>query len=120
VLDEFQCQFGDGFLHRMGSLIFDKVTFPPGIDTIEKAMASVHPAYMMNHSNAEGRIGGYHWTLEGRSGLMVCDNPYPCSFDMGVLSSVAKRFAPGATVVHLEPERCRHHQGDACTYRVEW
>jgi hypothetical protein len=120
VLEAFQRQFGDGFLQRMGSLIFEKATFPPGIDGIEKAMASIHTAYLMNHTNGEGRIGGYHWTQQGKSGLFECDNPYPCSFDLGIITTIARRFCPGAKVTHLAPETCRHTGAESCTYKVEW
>jgi hypothetical protein len=120
VLQEFQHQFGDGFLQRMGTLIFEKVPFPPDIDGIEKALASIHTAYLMNHANADGKIGGYHWTAQGRAGVLRCDNPYPCSFDLGIVTAIARRFRPDARVTHLAPESCRHHGAESCSYQVEW
>jgi hypothetical protein len=121
VLAEFQKQFGEGFLQRMGSHIFEKAEFPPGIDSLESALAAIDVAYNMNHENAKGKIGGYCWKPNGeRDGVMVCDNPYPCSFDVGILETVARRFQPGATVVHQRKERCRHVGGESCSYHVEW
>lgn len=123
VLDEFQKQFGDGFLQRMGTLIYesiDKASFPETIDSAGPALAWVDTAYQMNHSNATGKIGGYHWTPSADGGTMVCDNPYPCSFDLGVVGTIAKRFAPEAKLTHLHPEACRHRAAESCTYLVEW
>jgi len=120
ALQEFQQQFNQGLLQRIGVLIFDKAAFPPGIDTAEKALASIGPAYQLNHREAHGGIGTYAWQPGERGGVMVCDNPYPCAFDTGILTSVAKRFAPEAKVTHVAPERCRHTGADSCTYKVEW
>ena len=120
VMSEFQRQFGEAFLRRMGTLIFEKAAFPPGIDNVEKGMALIEAAYNMNHADGQGKIGGYRWTLDGRGGVMLCDNPYPCSFDIGIVTSIAQRFQPSAVVTHLQPEVCRHRGGDACSYKVEW
>ena len=91
-----------------------------GIDTAAKAMSVIDVAYYMNHNEAaKGRIGNYRWTAEANGGLMYCDNPYPCPFDIGILDTIARRFAPGATVEHL-PGSCRLEGGTACTYRVRW
>ena len=121
ALKEFQQQFGPEFLTKIGSFIFEKAVFPPGIDSIDKAMAIIDTAYNMNHDRAAGKIGSYHWSPTGeRSGTMVCDNPYPCSFDIGLLTATARRFHPNATVTHVQTDICRHQGGDRCTYRVEW
>lgn len=121
AMAELQEQFGGPFMRKVGSFIFDKAVFPPGIDTITKGMELVNTAYYMNHSEeAKGRIGGYHWAATGeRAGRMTLDNPYPCAFDLGIIETIAKRFEAGATVVH-EPGSCRHDGNDACVYRVEW
>lgn len=121
AMAELQEQFGGPFMMKVGSFIFDKAVFPPGIDTLTKGMELVGVAYYMNHSKeAEGRIGGYHWSATGeRSGRMMLDNPYPCAFDLGIIGTIARRFEPTAKVEH-EPGPCRHEGGDTCVYRVEW
>lgn len=120
AMRELQDQFGAPFMRKVGSFIFDKAEFPPGIDTIEKGLQLVHTAYYMNHSaEATGRIGGYHWTSEGpRSGTMRLDNPYPCAFDLGIIETIARRFEPTAKVEH--EGGCRHEGADHCIYRVTW
>jgi len=120
ALDEFQRQFGQDFMHKVGALIFDTAIFPPGIDGIEKALELVDTAYRMNITNGEDGIGSYRWTMLGdRSGTMACDNPFPCSFDLGIVKSIARRFEPNARVEHTG-NSCRHRGGTTCTYAVEW
>ena len=121
AMAELQDQFGSPFMRKVGSFIFDKAVFPPGIDALTKGMEVVDTAYYKNHSDeAKGRIGGYHWHPgTARAGKMICDNPYPCAFDLGIIETIARRFEPSAAVVHVAGA-CRHEAGDACSYAVEW
>ena len=121
AMAELQGQFGGTFMRKVGSFIFDNAVFPPGINSVEKGMALINSAYHMNHSaNAAGLIGGYHWrAADGRSGTMLCDSPYPCAFDGGIIETIARRFAPEATVVH-DLGSCRHQGHGFCTYSVGW
>lgn len=121
AMSELQEQFGAPFMRKVGSFVLDKAAFPPGIDTVEKGMELLNVAYYLNHSkNAEGRIGGYYWRPTGQTrGNMFCDNPYPCAFDLGVIETLARRFAPTANVTHA-PGACRHDGAGDCTYVVEW
>jgi hypothetical protein len=113
---------GDITLRMIGEKIPEVALWPPDIDTVGKALASIDVAYHMNHRG--GRIG--HYTLEEvgkRSGKMVCENPYPCDLDMGIIESTASRFAAEGvqpTVKHDRSQCCRKEGGDACTYLVTW
>lgn len=121
AMAELQDQFGGPFMRKVGALIFDKAIFPPGIDSVVKGMLLLDTAYLSNHVNAEGKIGGYHWSSAGdHEGTMVCDNPYPCAFDIGILETISRRFADGATVIHGTEAPCRHDGGTACSYLVRW
>lgn len=121
AMAELQTQFGAPFMRKIGSYIFDKAAFPPGIDTLVKGMELVNTAYYMNHSaEAVGLIGGYHWKgEEGRRGTMMLDNPYPCAFDLGIIETIARRFEPTAQVEHL-PGACRHAGDAECRVTVTW
>ncbi|AKU99409.1 hypothetical protein AKJ09_06073 [Labilithrix luteola] len=121
AIRELQEQFGPSFIHRMGVLVFEKSTFPPGLDSAAKVLASLDHAFHMNHPNARGKLGGYHWTSasDGR-GSMVCDTPYPCSLDAGILEGVLAHFSTRASVSHDEAKPCRAKGGESCTYLVEW
>ncbi len=121
AMGDIQTQFGRDFMQRIGSYIFDKAVFPPGIESLVQAMEVINTAYYMNHTEAEGKIGGYHWERTGdRSGVMTIDCPYPCAFDLGVLASIAARFEPGARVTHDDSKDCRHSGAERCAYKVEW
>ena len=54
---------------------------------------------------------------------MVCDNPYPCAFDRGIIEAAAKRFAAQSflvNAVHDDSCDCRNRGGESCTYHVNW
>lgn len=56
--------------------------------------------------------------------MMTCDNPYPCDFDHGIISAMARRFQPKDSLVvhveHMDSEPCRKQGADSCSYLVEW
>ena len=124
-LDAFKEIFervGKSTLVQIGQKIPENAKFPPEIDSIEKALASVDVAYHLNHRG--GEIGHYSFSKLGRSAAkMVCANPYPCEFDQGLVKSVAKRFLPPgktAVVAHDDAQPCRRKGGASCTYLVNW
>ena len=124
-LDTFQEiaeTMGDITLRIIGEKIPDVALWPPHVDTVGKAMASIDVAYHMNHRG--GDIGHYAFEQLGeRSGKMVCCNPYPCDFDMGIIESTASKFAAEGVdpiVKHDSSQCCRKEGADACTYLVTW
>lgn len=120
AMRELQNQFGSAFMRKTGTFIFEKTIFPPGLDTIEKAMASVGQAYYLNVLGDERTIGSYQWTVSGeRRGVMFCDNPFPCAFDLGIFEGISRRFESSARVTHADGA-CRNKQGDSCSYAIEW
>lgn len=122
AMRDFQGQFGLQFMKKIGNQIYSNAAFPPGIDSVSKGMAMINQAYYMNHKDvAEQEIGGYHWSQESdHKGTMVCDCPYPCAFDHGIIETIVRTFAPAATVTHDSDKPCRHKDGESCTYSVEW
>ena len=126
---------GPTTLRAIGRSIPDNAAFPPGIDGIVAALASIDVAYHMNH-RIEGtplfdprtgamREGIGHYAVEqpGPSEVIVrCANPYPCDFDYGIVDAMSRRFKPkGSRVVieHVEGE-CRKAGAERCNYRVRW
>lgn len=113
---------GPNTLFGIGQKIPQNAKFPPQIDSIEKALASIDVAYHMNHRG--GEIGTYAYRgVSEREARLVCTNPYPCDFDRGIIDSMAKRFKPKASVVTIvshETGPCRKAGADSCIYKVTW
>jgi hypothetical protein len=101
----------------------DHAPFPSPLLSIEAALRAIDVAYKASH-RGPGGIGGYTYTPQGsRVGRMVCDNPYPCHLDEGIIEAMAERFRPrDSFFVHLthEPQQCRERGGTQCTYIVRW
>jgi hypothetical protein len=114
---------GVNTLYSIGMKVPDLAVFPPGIDSIEKALSSLDAAYRLNHRG--GKIGYYRYEKTGeKSALMICDNPYPCAFDRGIITALAKKFKPADSlmvqVTHDDSALCRVKGGDSCTYIIVW
>ncbi|HYO52205.1 hypothetical protein [Archangium sp.] len=119
-------KIGPVTMRAVGRKIPEHSKFPPDIRTLEDALRSLDKAYQMNHRKQQGgNIGGYHFeaAAEGRGGRMVCDNPYPCNFDHGIIEALCERFRPkDAMWVRVEhgPQGCRHKGSGDCTYLISW
>lgn len=114
---------GKRVLFEIGKKIPENAQWPPEIDDINKALASIDVAYHMNHKGGEIGHYSYKQTSEN-SGVMVCDNPYPCEFDRGIVTSMAREFKPESsmrvTVKHDEAAPCRDKGAESCTYLISW
>jgi hypothetical protein len=126
---------GEATLRSIGRAIPENAQWPPAIESIKEALASIDVAYHINHrigkellfDQGSGRlregIGHYRFEDSGpRQAFVVCDNPYPCAFDMGIVQAVAERFCTAGDRVQVEhaDERCRKTDSAACAYRVTW
>jgi len=109
-------------LFNAGMLIPQHAAFPPGIDDIWSAFKLLNEAYHMNHRY--GEIGFYKMVqVDDHTIDMICQNPYPCEFDFGLVFCLAHRFAPNdeqVEVIHDKQGSCRKRGGDYCTYRVKF
>ncbi|MGH7143810.1 MAG: hypothetical protein ACREJ2_06680 [Planctomycetota bacterium] len=126
--------YGNDTLFGIGLKIPVNAIFPPWVRDIHTAIQSIDIAYHMNHRKAgqvmfdpdskqmlEG-IGHYGYQpMAGENRILAeCRNPYPCSFDRGILACMATKFAPQAKVTHDSIKPCRNKGGEACTYIVTW
>ncbi|MHA2233665.1 MAG: hypothetical protein ACXAB4_14380 [Candidatus Hodarchaeales archaeon] len=126
---------GGNTLYMIGTKIPENAVFPPEIDNIEKALAAIDVAYHMNHRNAKGQVlfdpttgkmqeGIGHYRFQKKPGenkaILVCNNPYPCDFDRGIVTAMAQRFSHGALVQHVDGAPCRKNGTNSCTYEVIW
>ncbi len=134
AFENIAMRFGEDTLFRIGLKIPSNAIFPEWIQTIDDAIKSIDVAYHMNHRKngqvmfspetgamAEG-IGHYGYQrIQGKNLIKsVCANPYPCSFDRGIISFMANKFQPNAKVEHDDSKVCRKKGADECTYLITW
>jgi hypothetical protein len=126
VLDSFKTvleKIGPSTTRGIGQKIPEKAPFPPDINSIETALRSIDVAYRMNHRGAQ-RMGTYRFESTGpRQGRMVCENPYPCDMDHGLVEGMVERFRPKDSIrliVDHEPGSCRKKGAEFCAYLVRW
>jgi hypothetical protein len=70
-------------------------------------------------------IGHYGFEkIDDQKIKMVCDNPYPCDFDRGIITNTAKIFSPDKNkfprVEHDQSGVCRKKGDESCNYIVSW
>ncbi|MBI5590855.1 MAG: hypothetical protein HY881_10270 [Deltaproteobacteria bacterium] len=114
-------EVGPYALYCIGTKIPENAQFPPGIDSLEKALESIDTAYHMNHRG--GEIGNYNFQKSPDGSLhFTCNNPYPCEFDRGIIEGIARKFIDERhhlMVRHDDAVPCRDRSGDSCTYHIE-
>jgi hypothetical protein len=137
-LDAFKTiseKIGDHTLNAIGKAIPANAQWPPQVQDIKSALGSIDIAYHMNHrisgkplfdpktgKMTEG-IGHYAFESTGdRSAKVTCENPYPCSFDKGIIEAAAKKFAKSGENVNVDEKstKCRNNAGKNCVYIVTW
>ena len=124
-------------LYNIGTKIPENAKWPPHVDTIEKALGSIDVAYHMNHQidndilfnpntgEMKEGIGHYGFEQIGEKQVkMVCNNPYPCDFDRGIISNTVFIFNKDGKIypkiTHDDSGSCRNKGDNACNYIVSW
>lgn len=129
-------EVGHVILFQIGRKIPESADWPPQVNDIHGALASIDIAYHMNHrlsgqlmfdpatSAMREGIGHYDYQrINDLTATMICNNPYPCDFDTGIIVAVANKFKPDGfrvIVTHVHPDRCRKKGDDICSYTVNW
>jgi hypothetical protein len=133
AIDRVGNEFGDYTLRQMGASIPKYIPLPPTITNIHQALSSVNAAYHMNHAIngvpmfspvtgvMQDGLGNYGYEHVAGKSQIICrvDSIYPCSFDEGILHSMALRFEAKATIRH-QPGSCRKKGETHCTYVINW
>lgn len=117
-------KMGPEALYDIGLRIPDNWLFPPGIDSLDKALNAIDKAFHMNHR--KGLIGHYYFSVVGKNSYeVVCENSYPCDFDRGLLAAFCARLHPKgserhAVVTHVDSKPCRKKGDNSCTFGITW
>jgi len=134
VFEGIASEVGPRALVQIGQHVPKHAPFPPSINDIHGAMGSMDAAYHMNHRKG-GRvmfdpgtgqmlsgIGNYGYAPVPRERriISVCENPYPCDFDRGIITALAARFERGSRVTHDDSAPCRKNGADSCKFIIAW
>ena len=119
MLYDMRDEYGDARVRNMGQNVPQHVEFPPELSEVDEALRAIDQAYHQNHRG--GEIGSYEFEADGpNEGVIICENPYPCEFDKGLIKGVAKKFADNPVRVEEIGDRCRAEGDHRCEYRVDW
>ena len=127
-------EVGASVMLDIGRNLGSKGPVPPRVTDLEKAMSWLDAAYHQYHKKrgklmfdeATGQmlegIGHYsvRWVPGERKIISVCENPYSCDFDLGLLTGYATRFTPRSRVDHDPSAPCRKRGSNSCTYVITW
>jgi len=124
----------DNTLFSLGRHVLDYARFPQ-IDNIHDALSIMDKVYHMNCSYTSGEsfydykademqegIGHYRYVKvpDENEAFMVCDNPFPCDFDRGLITKIAQAFDKSAKVLHDDQFGCRKKGKHSCRYIIIW
>jgi hypothetical protein len=127
-------QVGDRVLFNIGLSVPANAQFPPWVVDIDSGIKAIDVAYHLNHRKngaplfdagtgvmGEG-IGHYGYDRSGgeKKIVSVSRNPYPCAFDHGIITAMARKFEPNAQIIHDDTKECRSKKADTCTYIITW
>lgn len=106
-------------LRKVGRFMMENAKWPTNIENLEQGLASINIAYRMNHTpNAKADIGEYKFKkMDDNTYEIHCDNPYPCSLDLGIITGVTNAFDRKAFVSH--GDGCREKGGTQCVYTIK-
>lgn len=131
ILNRIGRELGDDALFRIGAAVPEHATFPTSADSICKALRSLDIAYHMNHRK-DGAPMFHNGRFSDGIGCYVCSDEtvghfvvdsaslYPCAFDRGLVTAIARQFEPHAEVWHLDGARCRRLGTLTCAYVITW
>lgn len=110
---------GESALERIGEEIPESADWPEGVDSVSDGIESIDTAYHMNHRG--GDIGNYEAIRVDDNRIhVVCDNPYPCAFDTGILRGVVQVVGEDGARIQEIGDGCRSSGGSECRYEIEW
>ncbi len=121
-------------LYTIGKKIPENAPLPPHIKDVRSALTGIDVAFhashrkngepMWNATTGEMLEGIGHYKCElpenEQKTIVVCDSPYPCELDRGIVTGFATRFEPMAKIAHDNNAPCRKKGASSCTYVVSW
>jgi hypothetical protein len=108
-------KMGPNTLLQIGKQIPNHVPLPPGLDTVEKVLASFGIAFDMNHRGMPRNLIGYRLQND-REAEITSGTPYPCDFDRGVIQGFFQTLLGARVLVTHDYDRgCKKKGNPTCT-----
>ncbi len=133
LLEGISTEVGSGPLFAIGRKVGTNAPLPPSTQDIRATFGELDRTYHAFHRR-EGKVmldpatglmleGIGHYRSHPATGQnrieVVCENPYPCDFDMGIVTGFSQRFQ-AAIIRHEATAPCRKRGAESCTYVVTW
>lgn len=110
-------QVGHAAVMEVGRKMIEAAVFPPGIDSVQKVLLGLGPAFELN---ARGPVGTIYITIDDdHSATVVRTQRGMCPFNIGIIEGCCARFGVRPLIEH-GPGECQDKGGATCTYYVSW
>lgn len=110
-------QVGRAASIEVGRRMIETAAFPPGIDSVEKALLSFGAWFRLN---ARGPAGDIFTTLDDdHSATIVRTQRGLCALNIGIIEGCCTRFGVKPLIEH-GTGGCQDEGAPTCTYHVSW
>lgn len=116
---------GPHMLFSMGKALFDSLSFPPEINSLEEALKNLDAVCQQDHR--EGQSGYYRllsFDRRKKEARIECNNPYPCYLDRGILTGLSRKFKPiDASLINVQLDTNLPHRqigAESSMYTILW
>lgn len=121
VIREMSEKYGTNTIFEIGKAVPEKALFPSNIESVDEAIASIDILHKMNHRN--GDAGFYELVDRDYATQKITvhsKTPYPCDYDRGLITAIARKFKKGV-VVEVDQSRLNRSAGcDDAWYIVSY
>jgi hypothetical protein len=122
---ELSRQLGSYFLLNAGKQFFSFIRLGAEIQTLPDAVKALNEWYKDQHRGEQLEYFQVQGVFPERCEIQVlCQNPYPCYFDRGLLLALTKKYRPEQAKffnVELHPNKPNRLMGsDESTYIISW
>lgn len=109
TLDELKRTVGKEIICEIGKHVALRANYIDGVDTFQQAMHSLNEICLLNHREVSSTMVYQCIQLEPNQLHIICNIPYPRSFNLGILRGMARKFS---ILVRIEPLPSDHRGGE--------
>jgi hypothetical protein len=125
VFSDIGIKFGEHTLFEMGKAFYGRFHINRDNLTLQSALELLSIVFEQNHRG--GNAGYYQlnsFDAINHCAVLVAKNPYPCDFDRGLVSALARNFIPqGALFIEVMVDKdkpCRKKGATESWYNISW